>query len=203
MGPFSPFQHLQQNLWAPERPSQHPKCSPCPGDTALAPGATVWTGDTSPKPLSPKLSPAQRCSAGPLLPPGGAFLSHFCVPPGVPKTLLVPFGHRCFSSGSGGPGRSSQAFPPEGAQMSPNPPGDVRPSSWRRGAGTWVAPWGLSPFCGALPPEKKPCQLPQHHGRGENPRASPSLCLEHPQISSLAFGVLPTQTTGEEGAAPL
>lgn len=192
MGPLSPFPHLQQKLWAPERPSQHPKCSPCPGDTAPAPGDTVWTGDPSPKPLSPQPPPRSAAPPAPCRPPGG----HFCVPPGVPKTLLVPFGHRCCSSGRGGarpelPGVSTRGSP--NVTKSARPRAPIIVASGRRDMG---GPMGtgtpLSPLPGALPPEKKKA-LPaapnpvQPHGQGENPCVFPTSCLEHPQISSLFF----------------
>lgn len=107
----------------------------------LVPPCGQATRPQSRCPRTPQPPPGQRCSAGPSLCPAG----RSC--PRVPKTLLVPFARLPCSVGRGGPGRSSQAFPPEGAQMSPNPPGHGRPSSWRWGAGLWVATWGLSPLC--------------------------------------------------------
>lgn len=117
---------------------------------------------TRPQSRCPHSLPRAALLRRPLAAPrGGISVS----PPVSPKPCSSPSVTAAAPRAGGGPGRSSQAFPPEGAQMSPNPPGHVRPSSWRRGAGTWVAPWGLAPRChpflGLCHQKKKPCQLPQ------------------------------------------
>lgn len=208
MGPLSPFPHLQQKLWAPERPSQHPKCSPCPGDTAPAPGDTVWTGDPSPKPLSPQPPPRSAAPPAPCRPPGG----HFCVPPGVPKTLLVPFGHRCCSSGRGG----GQAGAPRRFHQREPKCHQIRPATCahHRGVGAQGHGWphgdwhpAVTPSWGFATRKKSPASCPKPCPApwpGRKP-----MCFPHfvpgasPNFLTVFLGVLPTQTISEEGAAPL
>lgn len=175
MGPFSPFPHLQQKLWAPERPSQHPKCSPCPGDTAPAPGATVWTGDTSPKPLSPQPPPRSAAPPAPCCPQGGHFCPISVSPPVSPKPCSSPSVTAASPRAVGGQAGAPRRF----HQREPKCH-QIRPATCahHRGVGAPGHGWphgDWHPFVGLCHQKKSPASCPSTMA-GEKTHVLPPVC---------------------------